>query len=148
RALLLERLKLLQSCGESKRVPPIEVLDEIREAAQVKGGGTKNAWSDEGTYEDVKSALAQLRGEIDEISHFSEVDRVGIARAGELSAAAVNVVRAAAEDLASAKREAGLLGFDDLLVQTRNVLRDSPSARGETAGSIAALLVDEFQDTD
>jgi ATP-dependent helicase/nuclease subunit A len=148
RALLLERLKMLQSCRDSKQMPPLAVLHEIREAAQVRGGGTKNAWSDETTYEAVKTGLTRLREEIDEISHFGDVDPAGIARSAELAAAAVQVVQTAADDVAAAKHEAGLLGFDDLLAQTRNVLRDSATTRRETAASIAALLVDEFQDTD
>ncbi len=116
--------------------------------AQVQGGGTKNAWPDEEVYEAVKTALTRLRKEIDEISHFNAVETAGIARSAELTAAAVQAVQAASDDLAVAKHEAGLLGFDDLLVQTRNVLRDSPLTRRETAASVAALLVDEFQDTD
>jgi ATP-dependent helicase/nuclease subunit A len=148
RRLLLDRLQMLQSCGKSRQVPPLNVLAEIREAAQVKGGGTKNAWPDEETYEAVKSALARVREEIDEISHFCDIDPAALERSAEIAAAAVNAVQSAARDLAAAKREAGLLGFDDLLVQTRNVLRDSQTVRRDTAASIAALLVDEFQDTD
>jgi ATP-dependent helicase/nuclease subunit A len=148
RALLLERLRMLQSCRESQHVPSIAILDELRCAAQVQGGGTKNAWPDEETYEAIKTALTRLRKEIVEISHFNAVDTAGIARSAELTAAAVQAVQAASDDLAVAKHEAGLLGFDDLLVQTRNVLRDSPLTRRETAASVAALLVDEFQDTD
>jgi ATP-dependent helicase/nuclease subunit A len=148
RRLLLDRLEMFVASRQSQTVPPVAVLTEIREAAQVKGAGTKSAWPDEETYEAVKSALGRLREEIDDITRFSEIDTAALARSAELAAAAVNVVQAAANDLAAAKREAGLLGFDDLLVQTRNVLRDSPSVRRETAASIAALLVDEFQDTD
>lgn len=148
RGLLLDRLEMLQACRKSQCVPPIAILEEVREAAQVRGGGTKNAWANEEIYEAVKSALTRLREEIDEISHFCEIDVAALERSAELAAAAVNVVQEAAADLTAAKHDAGLLGFDDLLVQTRNVLRDSETVRRDTAASIATLLVDEFQDTD
>ncbi len=47
-----------------------------------------------------------------------------------------------------AKDDEGLLDFDDLLLLTRNMLRDSPPARDHFKGRYQFLLVDEFQDTD
>ena len=44
--------------------------------------------------------------------------------------------------------ERGALDFDDLLVKTRDLLRDAPSVRAKLADDFAAVLVDEFQDTD
>ncbi len=44
--------------------------------------------------------------------------------------------------------ERGALDFDDLLVQTRDLLRDHPDVRSALADEVEALLVDEFQDTD
>jgi ATP-dependent helicase/nuclease subunit A len=40
-----------------------------------------------------------------------------------------------------------VLDFTDLLIRTRNLLRDEPSVRMEVQGRVHALLVDEFQDT-
>ena len=87
---------MFQACRQSQTVPPVAVLAELREAAQVKGGGTKNAWPDEETYEAVKSALGRLREEIDDITRFSEIDTAALERSAKLAAAAVNVVQAAA----------------------------------------------------
>jgi ATP-dependent helicase/nuclease subunit A len=42
----------------------------------------------------------------------------------------------------------GYLSFDDLLVRTRDLLRDHPAAREKEKSRIRSLLVDEFQDTD
>ena len=42
----------------------------------------------------------------------------------------------------------GALDFDDLLVKTRDLLRDHPEVRAALAEETGALLVDEFQDTD
>ncbi|MFP4228374.1 MAG: UvrD-helicase domain-containing protein [Salinivenus sp.] len=44
--------------------------------------------------------------------------------------------------------ERGALDFDDLLVKTRDLLRNDASVRDTVAGEIDAVLVDEFQDTD
>ena len=44
--------------------------------------------------------------------------------------------------------ERGALDFDDLLVKTRDLLKHKTSVRETVADAIAAVLVDEFQDTD
>ena len=44
--------------------------------------------------------------------------------------------------------ERGALDFDDLLVKTRDLLKNRTSVRETVAGEIDAVLVDEFQDTD
>ncbi|MFA5162042.1 MAG: UvrD-helicase domain-containing protein [Elusimicrobiales bacterium] len=41
-----------------------------------------------------------------------------------------------------------MLSFDDLLLKSRNLLRDNPSARAELKARFKTLLIDEFQDTD
>ena len=46
------------------------------------------------------------------------------------------------------KRSAGKLDFLDLLLLTRNLLRDHPGVRQELQQRFSHLLVDEFQDTD
>jgi ATP-dependent helicase/nuclease subunit A len=148
RALLLERLEALRSLTPSAPTPPVSSLEQIREAAQVKGAGNKNTWSCEEIYDAVKTSFERLRNEIDDFRPFTQLNTDALGRSAELTAAAVNVVQSTAFDLAAAKHEAGLLSFDDLLVRTRTVLRQSESVRKETAASIAALLVDEFQDTD
>ena len=42
----------------------------------------------------------------------------------------------------------GAVDFDDLLVKTRDLLRNHPDVRSALSDEVAALLVDEFQDTD
>lgn len=46
------------------------------------------------------------------------------------------------------KRHRGFLDFDDQLLLARDLLRRSPAARSDFQRKFAALLVDEFQDTD
>ncbi len=47
-----------------------------------------------------------------------------------------------------AKREAALIDFDDLMLKARDLLRDNAAVREALAARHAAVLVDEFQDTD
>jgi ATP-dependent helicase/nuclease subunit A len=48
----------------------------------------------------------------------------------------------------SQKAQGGFLDFDDLLLKTRDLLRDHPEAREEIKERLDYLFVDEFQDTD
>lgn len=47
-----------------------------------------------------------------------------------------------------AKRAAGRLDFEDLLLRARDLLRDDPGAREELRSRFTHILVDEYQDTD
>jgi ATP-dependent helicase/nuclease subunit A len=128
--------------------PEVASVFELRESAKVQGGGGKGAWADEETYEAVRKSLERFRGKVDDLKDFVDFDRHEIEQAAQTSVALVNVVEAAAQDFSAAKTEAGLLDFDDLLVKTRDLLRNSAEVRNEAAASIDALLVDEYQDTD
>jgi ATP-dependent helicase/nuclease subunit A len=46
------------------------------------------------------------------------------------------------------KARSGFLDFDDLLLKTRDLLRDHPDSREEIKNRFDTLFVDEFQDTD
>lgn len=48
----------------------------------------------------------------------------------------------------SQKAQSGFLDFDDLLLKTRDLLRNHPEAREEMKRRLDYLFVDEFQDTD
>jgi ATP-dependent helicase/nuclease subunit A len=77
-------------------------------------------------------------------------ERRRAARAAELTHAALMLVRAIGEEYSRAKRLRGVLDYDDLIVETRNLL-----ARGRAAqwvlykldGGIDHVLIDEAQDT-
>ncbi len=60
----------------------------------------------------------------------------------------VAFVRPAVEAFAELRREEGRLTFHDLLVRTRDLLRDHPALREAIQERYPRLLVDEFQDTD
>jgi ATP-dependent helicase/nuclease subunit A len=52
------------------------------------------------------------------------------------------------EGYESAKEQAGCLDFTDLLICTRNLLRDQEDVRAELQQRLTHFFVDEFQDTD
>ncbi len=150
RTMQERRLALLAGLAALRDAPKPTLADvlELREAAKVQGGGGKSAWADESTYEAVRDALQRLRDKIDDLKEFVAFDPCEVEQAAASSAALVGVVEAAAADFSAAKAEAGVLDFDDLLVKTRDLLRNSPEVRADASASIDALLVDEFHDTD
>jgi ATP-dependent helicase/nuclease subunit A len=60
----------------------------------------------------------------------------------------VSFVRPAVRTFRELRREDGQLTFHDLLLHTRDLLRDHPDIRRHFAEQYGRLLVDEFQDTD
>jgi ATP-dependent helicase/nuclease subunit A len=74
-------------------------------------------------------------------------------RIGQIAGAAVamdlsELVRIFIERFRASRRSSSSMDFDDLLLETRNLLRDSPEVRRRCQEHYQALLVDEFQDTD
>ena len=57
-------------------------------------------------------------------------------------------LRGLVHDYESAKQKVGLLDFDDLLLKTRDLLREHAEVRRELAGRFRHIVVDEYQDTD
>jgi ATP-dependent helicase/nuclease subunit A len=57
-------------------------------------------------------------------------------------------LRALIDEYEAAKLAAGKLDFVDLLLRTRDLIRDAPEVRAELQRRFSHVLVDEFQDTD
>jgi ATP-dependent helicase/nuclease subunit A len=77
-------------------------------------------------------------------------ERRRAARAAELALAALTVIQAMRRDYQNAKRLRGVLDYDDLIVETRNLLHKSGAAAWvlyKLDGGIDHLLIDEAQDT-
>lgn len=72
------------------------------------------------------------------------------ARAAELAEAALTLIEAVRRDYRAAKRLRGVLDYDDLIVETRNLLQKRGAAQWvlyKLDGGIDHLLIDEAQDT-
>jgi len=143
RETLLAHLPALQQAED-----PVTALADIRTAAQVQGGGGKSVWDNEVIYEQVKGTLKQLREQIDRLVKDMQIDESQVQAAAHFGLMASRLLRHLDEQYETRKQEAACLDFDDLLLKTRNLLRDSEPIRNRAAGGIDFLMVDEFQDTD
>jgi ATP-dependent helicase/nuclease subunit A len=61
---------------------------------------------------------------------------------------AISLLRPAVDAAVQARRDRGLLAYEDLLLLARDLLRDRPPVRRYFRERLSHLLVDEFQDTD
>jgi len=100
---------------------------------------TLKKWPDRNAAKVIKQNLASLRTSIDDL--LTEW-------AGYRYSFAVDVTRPAVPLYGEYRRSEGVLDFGDLLLKTRDMLRDNPAVRRYFSARYARLLVDEFQDTD
>jgi len=123
----------LASCDDE--LSALQFLDDLKSLGNKQG--QQGNWS--GHIEEVRSACAA-----------AEQARVDLLRAsyhavlGELGARLGAFVMAGADE----RRAEGRLGFHDLLVHARNLLRHDRDATDGLRRRYRRLLIDEFQDTD
>lgn len=131
---------------------PVALLEAIVQQGRVKGAGTEQAWETGEAYKAVKQSLDKLRAAAYEL-----IKQLTITAADETLARAMAVLGARFARLASeaqraydrVKQDRGMLDYDDLLRETRTLLRSHADlVRRELAADQGAILVDEFQDTD
>ncbi|HZW32098.1 MAG TPA: UvrD-helicase domain-containing protein, partial [Isosphaeraceae bacterium] len=151
RAALLEGLKVLDpgaAPGSTDR------LDQMVELLRVNDLPRKGSWPSEGVYEDVKQAFTALREHIkDQVKPALWWDETEARSAADRSLQFARLALAVRRENEQLKRRRRGLDFDDLLVLTRDLLRDHPEAAladRDAPGRplIEFVLVDEFQDTD
>jgi ATP-dependent helicase/nuclease subunit A len=133
--------------GLPEAADPAAVVDELCDCAKV-GGERARAWPSEEAYEQAKEAFEGFREELaDRLKPF-------IAGPGEVvdtADAAVRLLRVsreAAQTYQAHKRRHGVVDFQDLLVRTRDLLRDHVPVRERLQRRYHAVLIDEVQDTD
>jgi ATP-dependent helicase/nuclease subunit A len=91
------------------------------------------------------AALTQLQAEFCQVA-----ERRRAARAAQLAHAALTVIRAMSQRYQDAKQLRGVLDYDDLIVETRNLLSKRGAAQWvlyKLDGGIDHVLIDEAQDT-
>ena len=103
-----------------------------------KGWGRK-AFADGITKDEIRTRREQVKLELEAV-----LERVDADLAAEVHEELWPLVDAYEEE----KKKRGKLDFLDLLLLTRNLLRDDAAVRRELQGRFRYLLVDEFQDTD
>ncbi len=105
---------------------------------KVKNKGNQKAWDKE-TLEKVREEFLKLAEAHEEaFAPFKEAIVLNL----------VHWVGGYLKEWESQKAQGGFLDFDDLLLKTRDLLRDHPEAREEIKKRLDYLFVDEFQDTD
>lgn len=127
---------------------PLEWLLQLRENAKIQGGGGKKVWPSEEIYEAINSTFKELRSVIDKARESIEFKDGEVLEAASLSLQVFRVAQRAIAQYEKHKIEAAILDFDDLLLRTRNILRDNEAVRRRVSAGIEHLMVDEFQDTD
>ena len=115
----------------------LDTLRELRRNRRQKGRGT---WPAEGIS---RAEVAQWRDDL--VSSLEEFERYADA---DLAALLRSELDEVVEAYGLLKREAGQLDFLDLLIRTRDLVRDNAEVRRYLQGRFQHIFVDEFQDTD
>lgn len=108
--------------------------------------GSKTAWEGDGKEaagEALKAARDYLKAYA--LAPCPEEDEV---ESASLTLALCALLHEARAELQRAKRAAGLVDFNDLVWQARDLLREHADVRARVVRGVRALLIDEFQDTD
>ncbi len=143
REFLLEHLP-----GLADRADGLEWLPELRENATIVGA-TAKYWSDSAAYEPIRDGLKDLREWIDELRKIVAYDRPTSLAAAATAQRLARLTLEAITNYEQDKQERGEVDFDDLQLLALTLLKTPPEPVGAwLAGTIAHVLVDEFQDTD
>ncbi len=136
--------RLIETGGFTATRPDLVGFLELFESGDPERGRRVKSWTGEWgfTREEADEIL-------DEFSKAKEAALAWLARARAASyRAAIPVLRKALGFLSQLKEERGLLGFQDLLLKTVEMLRGDPEVRRRFREKYRYILVDEFQDTD
>jgi ATP-dependent helicase/nuclease subunit A len=123
-------------------------VEELAEAAKVGRIGIK-AWPDRNVYEAIKKAFEDFREEIrgQKLEAFTETSD-GVDEAIAVGRRFLRVAMEAVQVFRERKRLHGVVDFNDLLLLTRDLLRDRSDVRAALQERYRFLLIDELQDTD
>jgi len=147
--MMARRNYLLEWLEPSREWPaPTAILGRIREDARIQGGGKADSWPSAEVFEAVRDTFTAFRKSVSDLMETLSFNEDELLLAAEFSARAMRLAHQTADAYAAAKQSQGLLDFDDLLLRTRDLLRDRADVRDRVEAGIRLLMVDEFQDTD
>ncbi|MDE2968127.1 MAG: UvrD-helicase domain-containing protein [Chloroflexota bacterium] len=146
--------------------PDFRVLDQLQADLRFAQSWRSWLWSDEAPQSGLQRALdlgLQLRDlqlAAEQLSRnrdlggeylageASEEEVEGQAERDEALGGLTNALRGFIDEDAGRRRREGVLTYDDLLLEARDLLVRSAEARRDLRGRYRAILIDEFQDTD
>ena len=132
-----------------RNIEDYEWLAALREASKLPRGLRKEHWPSVEANESTKAILESLRDAIVDWMKATRWSEPSTLQAADFGIRFARLALDARAEYDRAKRAINSLDFDDLIVATRDLLRDHVEevvADGENA--VGFVLVDEFQDTD
>jgi ATP-dependent helicase/nuclease subunit A len=141
-ALLLEKTPRLAEAADLAAA-----IKELTEAAKV-GPERAKAWLSEEVYETIKGTFERFRKELPARLEWLLDDPGDLVVAIAAGQRLVRVAEEASQAYRQLKHRHGVLDFQDLLVQARDLLRDTADVRERLQRRFRFVLIDEFQDTD
>ncbi len=140
---------LLTELPRLAAAPDLEAaVTQLIEAAKVGRIGTK-AWPDAAIYGAIKEAFENFREDLkaQRLESFA-VQPDGLEEAVRVGGRFLRVAAEVAAAYQARKRGHGVVDFQDLLLLTRDLLRDHAEVRARLQERYRFLLLDELQDTD
>jgi ATP-dependent helicase/nuclease subunit A len=139
-------LRELPRLGEAADLPA--AVKQLTEAAKVGRVGAK-AWPDPVVYDQIKKAFEDFREDLrgQELESFLPPAE-GLEVAAEVGRRFLRVAQELVRAYRESKHTHGVVDFQDLLVLSRDLLRDRPDLRAGLQDRYRYLLIDELQDTD
>jgi len=135
----------LPRLGEAADLPAkLKELAELAKVQDIK----KADRPDEATYESLKDAFTDLRGELRSRFDVFTSGPERVAEAATFGQHFLRVALAVDDEYRARKRRAAALDFQDLLALARDLVRDNEEARTALRRRYRFVLVDELQDTD
>jgi ATP-dependent helicase/nuclease subunit A len=125
-----------------------DILQRAERLPKVGRSGRQENWGGKDSIADAREVIKLLRGWAERLKETigpppGALDR----RAAEAEPDWLALIRACADAYRAAKDERAALDFEDLERLAHDLLTTQPAARARWRAEIAALLVDEFQDT-
>ncbi len=129
---LLDTLPSLQYASPERKIAVLRSLELTAPKAKAHFDG-------EEAFREMKDVVKTLKTSLEDFAAAAD---------DHLLAGLIAWLRGFVDHFQKAKHERALLDFDDLLMKTRDLLRDNADARRGLQRRFKFVLVDEFQDTD
>jgi len=141
-----EKLGVIERLLDDPAAATAEDVAALGEPPGNRGGA--KAWGGKDDRTAYRQRLKAFVERFTPLSAWFEPPGPADADAAECLSVLTGLARSADARYAAAKRRAGLLDFEDLIILTRRLLRDRPAVRAALRRDLSQLLIDECQDTD